>query len=232
MTNGLSDVMRDTLTLAAQTGPTGLRRIHKPGPGSAPWPAHPATLSALVVREMLKRYALKHRKGWLIDVWEITELGRTALEPVETIRLQRPVFLARAGGRVRYRKRPDGRWAIDDTVRSEDYTTDASRSIDNDRAPGATRTTALEVLVGPDELDVFSQKARDHERETLAAEGDRLDNATIEERVALLKQHAASTGANLSRELHLVDFMARNGRDTAAKAKLAELEVSLNRRAA
>jgi hypothetical protein len=72
----------------------GLRRVHKPGPGRPPWPAHPSTLAALVDRRLLERMLLLSRKGFLMDTWTITDTGRRALQPPRIIRRRRPLFLA------------------------------------------------------------------------------------------------------------------------------------------
>jgi hypothetical protein len=74
----LTRAMRDALR-AARSQP--LRRVHKPDvPGRPPWPAHPASLAALVRRELVIRGAEVSRKGFRMDVWTITDAGVEALE--------------------------------------------------------------------------------------------------------------------------------------------------------
>jgi DNA-binding PadR family transcriptional regulator len=90
MTNG----MRSALEAASKHA---LRRVHD-GPGAPPWPAHSASLAALVRRGYLERSQLISRKGHRVDLWTLTDEGREALKPQRLIGSERPVFMARGSG--------------------------------------------------------------------------------------------------------------------------------------
>jgi hypothetical protein len=76
----LSPAMRDALR-AARSQP--LRRVHKPGPGRPPWPAHPSTLRALLNPHRgacLRRTERPSRQGHVVEEFWITELGIMSLD--------------------------------------------------------------------------------------------------------------------------------------------------------
>lgn len=88
----LTPQMRAALK-AARSQP--LRRVHKPGPGQPPWPAHHSTLSALVTgRGFLRRIERRSRNEHLVEEWWITELGLDALTPPSVTRCPRPLLIA------------------------------------------------------------------------------------------------------------------------------------------
>jgi DNA-binding PadR family transcriptional regulator len=104
--------MRSALEAASRQD---LRRVHD-GPGSAPWPAHPSTLHALVGRGWLEHKRLTSKKGLPVDVWTCTDLGREVLKGLTAwLPDDKPQFMAPGGGR----------------------TTDHSRSVDRDPLMGA-----------------------------------------------------------------------------------------------
>lgn len=106
----LTTPMRNALE-QAQHAP--LRRVHNPTtPGKPPWPAHPSTLHALARHDLVTVDQIRNRHGYPTQLWTITDTGRQALQPKETFRQQRPVYLARP------------------TKNSGDYTNDPSRRID------------------------------------------------------------------------------------------------------
>jgi hypothetical protein len=223
--------MTDVLATAAKHGQVGLRRIHKPDAPLPPWPAHPTTLRALVVRQLLHYERARHRSGCPLDRWTVTDLGKQALEPIEIVKRDTPVYLARGGGQVKYRKLSNGRWAIDGSSDGNgDYTTDASKSIDTDRQPGTRAFVAVEVLVGPAELDVFARKAQEREQDRLREEGDRLDGLAIQYRIELATHTAMHRRVDITSDLRLVRHMAANNRHQHATQKLAEIEATLSLR--
>lgn len=87
--------MRQTLDQAGKAGPAGLRRVHDNRPGQPPWPAHPATLTALARHGHLEHHRLRNRRGYPVDVWAITPEGLLALEPKRRVRTDRPLYLQR-----------------------------------------------------------------------------------------------------------------------------------------
>lgn len=124
--------MREALSEAHKNP---LRRPMKPGPGKPPWPAHPSTIAALERHELVVRTTVRHRRGYVVHVWDVTEKGRLVLYPPPRFREDRPVYMTR--GAVRYRKLANGRWTVaasrdSDRDRNEDdYTSDPSRRIDD-----------------------------------------------------------------------------------------------------
>jgi hypothetical protein len=91
----MTEQMRTALQDAAKQD---LRRVHHDGPGAAHWPAHPASLAALVRRGYLKHTRLRSRKNLAVDVWTVTDAGKDALRPPRLIGSERPVFMARGSG--------------------------------------------------------------------------------------------------------------------------------------
>lgn len=123
-----------------------LRRVHAPGPGQPKWPAHPATIRALVRHGLIRHVETTNRDGHRTEVWDCTEDGRKALLPPERYLEDRPAFCARSGT-PRYRLLPPskpgalGRWTVDDrdadeeTLTDRGYTTDPSRASDQLEVP-------------------------------------------------------------------------------------------------
>lgn len=91
----MTGCMRHALEQARRAGPTGLRRVHDDKPGRPAWPAHPATLAALVRRGHLEHRRVRNRRTWWVDVWTITDTGREALAPSMRTRPDRPLYLQR-----------------------------------------------------------------------------------------------------------------------------------------
>lgn len=229
----LTSTMHTTLEVAAKHGQVGLRRVHKPNERPL-WPAHPSTLKALVLRQLLKHEHAKHRHGWPLERWTVTDQGHHALLPVERTIRDLPVYLSRSGGQIKYRKLPStsttdlGRWTIDDdTDGNGDYTTDPSRSIDIDRAPNSRTHLAVCVLVGPAELDVFASKAQDRENDRLKAAGDRLDTLPIDYRLDKVAEHAASARVDVTVDVRKIRHLHALNRVQPALNHLVELEQRL-----
>lgn len=228
----LTNNMRATLKLAKR-GP--LRRIHNPNhPGPPAWPANHATLAALVRHHLLERQQIKNKRGYNVNLWTITPAGRQALEPAERFREARPLYLAR--GSVRFRKQPNGRWAVITDSRSDvnedDYTSDPRQSIDRDRAPTARTQTAVPVLVDRDDLDAFTRRARRREEARKRSNGDRLDTKTSRERLEQLQRVAREHHVNISDECRLIRHMIDSGRENDALRRITKIETNLQQRAA
>lgn len=217
----LTPNMRQALELARRNP---LRRTHDTA-GKPPWPAHPNTLLALIGHDLLKHTQLENRHGHRVDVWEITDLGKVALEPVETIKLQPILYLSRPGG-IRYRKLPNNRWVVDDTGNtSGDYTTDPSRSVDTDRAPNSKAPVAIPTLVQPHHLDEYAENAAQRQN-------DHVDALDLNQRLANVIEQAKRRKRNLQSDARLVRFMIDQGRTRNAEARLVKLEQDLQIRAA
>lgn len=114
----LTTPMRDALKQARP--PHGLRRVHVPGPGAPPWPAHPSTLAALLRHGLVEHDVDRDRRGYMRETWTTNDAGREALDPPPRHRSDRPRYLQR------------------DVWRGGDYTTDPNRRIDE-----------LEVAIAP-----------------------------------------------------------------------------------
>lgn len=114
----------------------GLRRVHNPDtPGKPLWPAHPATIHALVRHGLVDYARTVNAKGHTVDLWRTNEAGDKALRPPERFRDERPLYLA--NGTVRFHTLPSGRWAVSEEDHDGDYSTDPSRSVDWDDQMGA-----------------------------------------------------------------------------------------------
>jgi hypothetical protein len=154
--------MREALTSALRGS---LRRLHDNAPGRPPWPAHPATLAALVARDLLSHDRRRTRKSWWLDEWTITDAGRDALKPREIKARDRPLYLAHSGA-IRYRRLPNGRWAIDDSGDGkDDYTSDPRRSIDVDKAPDSAVLVAVESVNPAAMNDIIARAHKRRERQ-------------------------------------------------------------------
>jgi hypothetical protein len=94
----LSPNMRAALE-ESRRGP--LRRVHDIDHGQPAWPAHPATLRALVNRDLLTTGERKSRKGHRIEEWTITDDGRSALNPPVVVRREVVRSLRAPGGSTR-----------------------------------------------------------------------------------------------------------------------------------
>ncbi len=110
--SGLTKHMRAALE-NARRGP--LRRIHTPGPGRPPWPAHPSTLMALLRQGLVDHEVIKGNDGCWREAWTINDAGREALKPRDTTRRDSPMYLVRCGS-TRFKKLPNGRWAVADSA--------------------------------------------------------------------------------------------------------------------
>jgi hypothetical protein len=107
--------LSDQMTEALQRARRGeLRRVHKPGPGKPPWPAHPATIAALLNRGLLNHSRKPNRHAWPVDTWTLTEAGHEALAPP-----------APRSGRDRVR------FLADRSKSLTDYTSDPGKRIDD-----------------------------------------------------------------------------------------------------
>jgi hypothetical protein len=225
----LTTAMRDALEEAAHDP---LRRLHVNG-SLPPWPAHHSTLAALVGHGLLEHDRRLTKKGHRLEEWTITDAGQDALKPREIVKRDRPLYLARAG-RVRYRLLPPaqgkahGRWAIDETAADGDYTSDPSRSIDHDLAPGKTRLVAVEVL------DTMGAAVKAAERETdrRRERGQELDATPIDARLDLMRRVARHHRMDVNRDARLIRHLIDKGRTQAAAARLVALETQLGQRAA
>lgn len=125
----LTPAMHKALDHARRAGPTGLRRVHDNKPGRPEWPAHPATLTALLRRGHIEHRRLKNRNDWPVDQWTITDTGRLALNPPTRPKPDRPRFLQ------------------SEVWRGGDTTNEPSRSIDYEPGLGAVE------YVDPAQLD-------------------------------------------------------------------------------
>lgn len=105
----LTKLMRDALEQAARQE---LRRVHDDKPGKPPWPAHPATLAALVGHGLLERSERVSKQSHRLEVWAATDLAVRVLNPA-------PRQLEQA---ARYLSRP--------SRTTGDYTSNPARSID------------------------------------------------------------------------------------------------------
>jgi hypothetical protein len=215
----LSVLMRDALNAAACNP---LRRTHDTAHGKPPWPAHPATLAALVRHGFLVRTEKRNRRAHRVEEWAITDTGREALNPPPRHRPDRPLYMARCGA-IQYRVLPNGRWAVAGGG-SEDYTTDPRKSIDVDRG------TAVEVM--PVDLERFAARAREREHQRKQAKGIALDGLTLEDRIGQVKVAARACRVDISGELWVVQRMLAFGRGQSAGRRLARLETQLRQRAA
>lgn len=92
----MSQRMVDTLRLSS--GRDGIRRVHKPGPGQPPWPAHPLTLHALIGRGLVEVRETRNSKDYRVTVWTITDAGREALSPAPRVVRDATRRLRVAGG--------------------------------------------------------------------------------------------------------------------------------------
>lgn len=118
--------------------------LRRPGD---PWPAPPASLHALVRRDLLTVSERKNRHGDLMVVWAITDAGRLVLHPPPVVRVDRPLFLARiVGARGDYTpiraKAMDDLEVVDDGELNTAWSVSAVRRHDVargslDRAPGS-----------------------------------------------------------------------------------------------
>jgi hypothetical protein len=221
----LSVPMRDALIDASRNP---LRRTHDT---PADWPAHPATLAALVRHDLLEVSERRNRRGYLLTIWTLTDTGREALDPPPRYRPDRPLFLAHCGA-IRYRKLPPktptdlGRWVIagskhdTSTSNSGDYTTNPAKAID-----------PLEVV---DLADVtrFATVAREREQERKRANGQALDAQALDERMEQARLTARAQHMDVTGELWVIRRMTGMGREQSAARRLARLETQLRQRAA
>lgn len=134
----LTPAMRDALR-RARSEP--LRRVHRPGPGRAPWPHHPSTLAALVRNGFVVRGEHHSRRGNRTETWTITDAGREALDPPpDPPKPDRPTLLVQRPGRSpNYRTLPSGRLQAvgqglppahhDERDASGDYTSSSFRAM-------------------------------------------------------------------------------------------------------
>jgi hypothetical protein len=208
----------------------GLRRLFDDVPGKPPWPANPSTLAALVRHGLVERSENRTRRGALVIIWRITDAGREALQPPQIVKPDKPLFLAR--GSVRYRKLPDNRWAVDETGSTGDYTSDPGRSIDNDSHPTTDRISAVEVLVTPTDMAQYTREAREREHARLREKGRTLDSHPIGDRLQRLRLIACGREVDIHGEQRLIRHMLSQGRETAALARVAQLEAQFGQRAA
>jgi hypothetical protein len=95
MTSRMLEALR-----AAQNGP--LRRVHDVEHGRAPWPAHHATIRALVDKGLLEKPRRRvSRNGHPIDEWFATDAGREALKPRHVAKREAVRCLRVPGGSTR-----------------------------------------------------------------------------------------------------------------------------------
>jgi hypothetical protein len=95
----VTERMREALA-AAENAP--LRRVHDVAHGQAPWPAHPASIAALVRQGLLEKPRRRiSRNGHPIDEWFITEAGCEALKPRQVVRREAVRSLRVPGGSTR-----------------------------------------------------------------------------------------------------------------------------------
>lgn len=109
MVTRLTEPMRTALQAAARQS---LRRVHTPGPGKPPWPAHASTLAALLRHELVDHGVDRDRRGYWRETWTITDQGRAALTPPQRRVSSQPKYLQR------------------EVWRGGDTTTEPHRSID------------------------------------------------------------------------------------------------------
>jgi hypothetical protein len=158
------------------------------------------------------------------DVLLITAAGRDALKSPKPE--DPPLYMSRSGS-IRYRKLPNGRWAVDaDADGNGDYTTNPARSIDQDGR------SAVEVLVSPKDVARYAKDARAREHERLNEHGRSLDELSLDDRMDRAHRKARERRLDISRELRLIRFMVDNGRERNALQRLAQVEAKLGERAA
>lgn len=169
----------------------GLRRTFDDVPGKPSWPYPPATLYALVRHGLLEPRELRNRKGYRIQAWFITPLGRTALEPLLVVKRDIPRYPAPGGG----------------------YTTNPKRSIDHDVVVdmrGRTVLVAVEAPKGPPDPSWRESAERHRRRARSDVNAARLSGLTHpEERLAELRRMAAESGVDLRGDLRQVEHVVR-----------------------
>ena len=221
-----TDNMLDALHAAASRQ-EGLRRLHD---DRAHWPAHPATLAALVRHGLLRREQDTTRRGLRVTIWRITDDGVLALNPAPLVQQARPIYLAR--GSIRYRLTSDNRWAVVDTTASRDYTSDPRRSIDTETHPATGRTTAVETLIDATSLAVYAEQARERDQDRKRENGRTLDTHPLGERMKLAQRIAAERRMDVSDDCRLIRHMLAAGREAHATARMTQLEIRLGQRVA
>lgn len=102
----LTPLMRAALQQALRSNGE-LRRVHDDREGSPPWPAHPASLAALVRHGLMEESERRSNKGHRMQLWQITDAGREALDPPK--KAQRDVFRP-MGGNTTSRVMVGGVW--------------------------------------------------------------------------------------------------------------------------
>lgn len=231
----LTENMRTVLERAKKQA---LQRRHTNTPGATPWPAHHSTLRRLVELELVTYIERDSRAGNRLELWEITPAGVQALEPRLTIIKDRPRYLAAAGA-IKYKKLPPtspvdrGRWTVDEAGTGPgDYTSDPTKSIDNDNHPQTGAKTAVEVLVTPTDLERYAEDAEVRHKLRLTDHGRRLDNTSLDARIANLQSTARANHVDLSSEMRLIAHMLTTRRTQDALRRITKAEARLQQRLA
>lgn len=94
-----------------------LRRVHAPGPGKPAWPAHPASLAALVRHGLLEQGEARDKHANKVTTWTLTDAGRRELEPRHVFIEERDTWMARTGSGSDWTKDPGRR--MDDAPRMQ-----------------------------------------------------------------------------------------------------------------
>lgn len=207
--------MRDALERALAHD--GIRRVHDQAHGQPAWPAHPASLHALVHRGYLTESSVISRQGNRVDLWQITPEGKAALE--------QPARLPDG-----YQRLPDGRIV------------DRGHGMGRIRDPGAwdgpvlVRKPAPEPeRVNRDEYLLRAQRLGRQKWQLARAEhAAALAGLPLKERVENARRLVAeSRSAVMRREWQVLDRLVAAGKSEAAVLRRCEaIEDSAIRRAA
>jgi hypothetical protein len=187
--NRLTTHMRQALqTAAAQDG---LRRTHDTEHGQPPWPAPPATLHALLNRQLVTHTRIRNRKGYHVDTWTITDAGREALNPPPRQHTTRPRYMQPAGSR------------------GGDYTTNPARSIDTDQPPHGRFAVAISVTHADltDYAAIAEAKRREQAEAQARAQRQLRETLTFERRLVEANRQAKRQHVNVSSEMRLIERM-------------------------
>jgi hypothetical protein len=119
----LTNAMHAALTAASKQP---LRRTWTDTPGKPAWPAPAASLHALTRHQLIAHTTILNRHEQKVELWTITDQGKTFLNPPVLHLVQQPKFLNPRSG----------------------YTTVPARSVDTTRDQWGTR--ALESVDAPE----------------------------------------------------------------------------------
>lgn len=210
----LTDLQRKTLNLANYKGGARLERLHQP------------TVELLEAAGLITLHDHGDDGTWIAL---IAKTGRALLHrPLPDN--QPAVFLAHAG-RIRYRRLPNRRWAIDEDADGDgDYSTDPRHSIDHDQIPGGK--TAAVAAVSPSDLANFAKHARQREAKRQREHTKTLKAMTPRTRLQAAQTEASQRRIDVTSDVRLINHMLTAGRTSDAEVALRRLETKLHHRAA